>query len=175
MTKDKKQSDNLQVIGPSAYISVAGHDDVPAKIDTGAEASAIWASGISINEDGALTFCLFGESSPFYDGKVIKTKDYKVIVTRSAMGQEQVRYRVFIPITINRHTIRVLFSLADRSRNNFPVLIGKRTLKGKFVVDVSLPNIKYSPKPKRRGRLDLKLLKEDPQKFHKLYVKKGEK
>ena len=175
MVAEQNKSEKLDIIGSTEFVDVADIKHIPAKIDTGAEASAIWASGISINEDGVLTFCLFGESSPFYDGKVIKTKDYKVIVTRSAMGQEQVRYRVFIPITINGHTIRVLFSLADRSRNNFPVLIGKRTLKGKFVVDVSLPNIKYSPKPKRRGRLDLKLLKEDPQKFHKLYVKKGEK
>ena len=175
MDKNKHQSENLQVIGPSAYISIDNYTDVPAKIDTGAEASSIWASNISIDDNKVLKFCLFGKSSPFYDGKVIECKDYKAIVTRSAMGEEQVRYRVHFQVKLNGRTIRVLFSLADRSRNNFPVLIGKRTLNGKFLVDVSLPNIKYKPKPKQKGKIDLKMLREDPQKFHKLFVKKGEK
>lgn len=161
------------IIGPSALVSVASRVDVPAKIDTGAGASAIWASHIRIGKDGVLKFRLFGEGSPFYTGKVIKRKDFKVIVTRSAMGQEQIRYRVYFPIIIAGRRIRVLFSLADRSKNSFPVLIGKRTLQGKFLVDVSLPDIEYEIKPKQK--LDLKTFKENPHEFHQKYVKKGAK
>lgn len=169
----EEKSKNLPVIGPSAYISVAGRASVPTKIDTGAEASSIWASHIRIDKDGVLKFRLFGENSPFYNGKVVKRTDYKVIVTRSAMGEEQIRYRVYLPIKINGRKIRVLFSLADRSRNNFPVLIGKRTLQGKFLVDVSLPDIKYEVNPKQK--IDMKTFKENPHKFHLKYVKKGAK
>lgn len=166
----EKDNKNLPVIGPSALVSVGDHaENVPAKIDTGAEASAIWASNIRIEEDGMLKFTLFGEDSPFYNGEEISTKEYKVIVTRSAMGQEQIRYRVHIPVKIAGHKIRVLFSLADRSKNSFPILIGRRTLKGKFIVDVSLPDIEYERKPKTMD-VKLKDFKKDPHGFHKKYV-----
>lgn len=169
----QRKNQILDTIGPSAYISVAGRVKVPAKIDTGAGASSIWASHIRIDKDGVLKFRLFGEDSPFYNGRVIKRKSYKVIVARSAMGEEQIRYRVYLPIEINGRKIRVLFSLADRSKNSFPVLIGKRTLRGKYVVDVSLPNVKHEHKPKQK--IDLKAFKNNPHQFDKQYVKNQSK
>lgn len=170
---DKYGKETRSVLGPSALISIVGRKLIPAKIDTGAEASSIWASHIRVGKDGILRFRLFGENSPYYNGKVIKRRDYNVIVTRSAMGQEQIRYTTHIPIVINGRKVRVRFSLADRSRNNFPVLIGKRTLQGKFVVDVSLPDVEYEQKPKKS--IDTKTFKKDPYEFHKKYVKKGAK
>lgn len=166
-----EKAKNLPVLGPSVLVSVAGREKVPAKIDTGAEASAIWASHIRVDKDGILKFRLFGEGSPYYNGKVVKRKDFDVLVTRSAMGQEQIRYRVHLPIKIDGRRVRVFFSLADRSRNNFPILIGKRTLQGKFLVDVSLPDVEYEPKPKQK--IDLETFKKNPHQFHKEYVKKG--
>ena len=170
MTSERNTKlEQLPVIGPSALISIGKRAvDVPAKIDTGAESSAIWASHIRIDKDGILKFRLFGEGSPFYNGKVFKRKDYKVIATRSAMGEEQIRYRVYFPILIGGCRIRVLFSLADRSKNSFPILIGKRTLQGKFIVDVSLPDIKYDPKPHQK--VDFKTFRKNPYLFHKKYV-----
>lgn len=165
----ERKTEELPVIGPSVLVSIGERTDIPAKIDTGAEASAIWASDINIDENGILRFTLFGENSPFYDGEVIETKEYKVVVTRSAMGQEQIRYRVYMPIKINGRKIRVLFSLADRSKNSFPILIGRRTLKGKFVVDVSLPDIEYERKPKEM-EVKLRDFRKDPYEFHKKYV-----
>ncbi len=169
----EQNNKNLFAVGPSVLVSIGCRAiNVPAKIDTGAEASAIWASKIRVCKDGTLKFALFGEGSPFYSGKIYKRKDYKVIVTRSAMGQEQIRYRVYFPIVINGRKIRVLFSLADRSKNSFPILIGKRTLQGKFIVDVSLPDIEYEKKPKQLEGC-IKSFKKDPYKFHKKYVKEN--
>jgi hypothetical protein len=165
----EENSQKLPVIGPSALVSIGKRVDIPAKIDTGAEASSIWASHIRINKDGVLKFRLFGEGSPFYNGKVFKRTDYKVATIRSAMGEEQIRYCVYFPVKIGGRKIRVLFSLANRSKNSFPILIGKRTLQGKFLVDVSLPNIRYETKPKKK--IDLQTFKKDPHKFDKKYVK----
>lgn len=163
------QKPTLPIIGPSAYVSVAHREQVPAKIDTGAEASSIWASNIKVGKDGMLKFSLFGPSSPFYNGKFIKRKDYTVMVVRSAMGHEQLRYRVHLPIKISGRKINVLFSLSNRSRNSFPILIGRRTLQGKFIVDVSLPDVEFELKPKQK--LDLKQFNKDPYKFHKTYMR----
>jgi len=45
---------------------------VPAKIDTGADSSSIWASDIT-EQDGKLEFYLFDEQSPYYTGQKVST------------------------------------------------------------------------------------------------------
>lgn len=110
---------------------------VPAKIDTGADTSSIWVSNVRVDKNGILRFNLFGESSPHFTGKTIKREKYKVAIVRSASGHEQLRYRTQFSVRIGGKRIRAMFNLSDRSRNRFPILIGRRTLTGKFVVDVS--------------------------------------
>ena len=69
---------------------------VPAKIDTGADSSSVWASNIRIDKDGILKFSLFGKGSPYYNGKVFRRTEYSVaIVKRSTkIGRASCRERV---------------------------------------------------------------------------------
>ena len=165
---------NLPIIGSNTLISICGRDNVPAKIDTGADSSSIWVSHLRIDKDGVLKFRLFGEKSPFYNGKVVKRTDYKVAVVRSATGEEQIRYRTYLVVRMQGKKIRILFNLSDRSRNNFPVLIGRRSISGKFLVDVSKSEIPHPPKIVRTKHLSTEL-QENPRKFYKKYSKKGVK
>ncbi|MBR3319854.1 ATP-dependent zinc protease [Candidatus Saccharibacteria bacterium] len=161
----------LEIIGSTEYVKVAGIENVPAKIDTGADSSSIWASSIDVDKDGTLSFVLFDEASPFYTGKKISRKkdSYKVKIVRSGHGDERIRYRTELLLTVNDHTIHAMFTLADRSRNNFPVLIGRRTLKNKFLVDVSRMAVEKKSNPKT-PRLNQELEK-DPYTFHQKYGK----
>ena len=111
-------------------------NNVEAKIDTGADSSAIWASAIEEN-DGELTFKLFDEDSPHYNGKAIKTSDYKVIKVKNSFGDTEKRYKVKLKLLLAGRTINSSVTLANRGKNNYSMLIGKRTLHGKFLVDVS--------------------------------------
>lgn len=156
-----------EIIGSNLYIDVLGRKKVPAKIDTGADSSAIWVSDIKMTDDGVLKFKLFGPESPFYTGKILKRTDYKVVVTRSSHGEEKLFYRTHIIIKINEHRIKALMTLADRNKNNFPILIGKRTISGKFLVDVSKKEM-VPPKNPRTKPLN-KELKENSVEFHKKY------
>ena len=165
---------DLPIIGSNTLISICGRDSVPAKIDTGADSSSVWVSHLRIDKDGVLKFRLFGESSPFYNGKVIKRKDFKVAVVRSATGEEQIRYRTHLPVKINGKKIRILFNLSNRSKNNFPVLIGRRSISGKFLVDVSKLEVPKPPKNPKTKSLQKKLEK-DPRKFYKKYTKERSK
>ncbi len=166
--KDEK----LPIIGSNVLVSICGRDKVPAKIDTGADSSSIWVSHLRIDKDGVLKFRLFGESSPFYNGKVIKRKDYKVAVVRSATGEEQIRYRTHLTLRMSGKKIKVLFNLSDRSRNNFPILIGRRSISRKFLVDVSKSEVPRPPKIARTKPLSAEL-RENPRKFYEKYSKKG--
>lgn len=158
------------IIGSNELVSIGKKiKDIPAKIDTGADSSSIWASKIKVKKDGTLVFALFGEGSPYYTGKVFKRSDYKVAVVRSATGEEQIRYRTHISIRIADRPVKVLFNLSDRSKNNFKVLIGRRTIANKFIVDVTKQVVRPSKNPQTKP-LNRKLQK-DPYKFYRKYVK----
>lgn len=161
----------LDIIGSTEYVSIEGIDRIPAKTDTGADSSSIWASHIDVSEDGTLTFQLFDTESPFYTGKTIRRAqgEYKVKIVRSGHGDERIRYRTELDLTINSHKIHAMFTLANRSRNNFPVLIGRRTLKNKFLVDVSKMAVEKQSNP-NTPKLNKELAK-DPYSFHQKYGK----
>ena len=165
-------SRQLDTIGRSVYINFGRRaTDVPAKIDTGADSSSVWASNIRVDKDGVLKFSLFGKGSPYYNGKVFRRTDYSVAIVKSASGHEIIKYRTHFTITIAGKKIKALFGLSDRAAHNFPVLIGRRTLSGKFLVDVSMSEVK-NPKKIRTIELN-KELAEDPRKFYKKYHQKG--
>ena len=166
MTKDNEQD----IIGSTEYVEIAGIKNIPAKIDTGADSSAIWASNINMEADGTLVFSLFGKKSPLFTGERIRATDYKVKSIRSSHGDTQIRYRVKLPLKLGDKSFETTFTLANRSRNNFPVLIGRRTIKGEFLVDTSKTSVKQDSSPTTTIRLNQEL-KEDPQKFHQKYIK----
>lgn len=162
------QDKDVKIIGRNVLINFIGHvDNVPAKIDTGADASSVWATNIHVDEVGELTFILFGKKSPLYTGKIIKRRNFTTVRIRSSTGHEQIRYRIKMPIEIAGRRIRVLFNLADRSVNEFPVLVGRRTLHNKFIVDVTKYEHVGPEKPSGSPLTDEML--KNPHKFHKKY------
>lgn len=145
---------------------------VPAKVDTGADSSSVWATNIRVDKNGVLRFCLFGEGSPYYNGKVFKRTDFSVSRVRSSSGHQQVRYRTHFTVTIKGRRVKAMFNLSDRAENIFPVLIGRRTIAGKFLVDVQQYDIEKEQSETATSRLRDELAK-DPVAFYKKYHKKG--
>lgn len=143
---------------------------VPAKIDTGADSSSIWVSHVRVDKNGVLKFSLFGEGSPFYNGKTIKREKYTVAQVLSGSGHQQMRYRTQLSLRLGEKRIRTTFNLSDRSQHKFPVLIGRRTLSGKFLVDVARSAYHTSKKPEVKELNEQ--LKKDPYGFYKKHYKK---
>lgn len=126
----------MDVIGSKVFVSVEDIAKIPAKVDTGAYTSSVWASNIR-EENGKLFFELFAPGSKFYTGRTIKRKNFSKTSVTSSNGHAEIRYVVFMHITIGDREFSTPFTLADRSGLTFPVLIGRRTLRKKFLVDVS--------------------------------------
>jgi len=128
------------VIGRVENVSFPKLDlfEVPAKIDTGADLSSIWATDITESGEG-LSFSLFGEASPFYSGEkmVFPAGHYTITRVSISFGHKEYRYRVKLPITIAGKRIRATFTLSDRKDKLYPILIGRRMISNKFYVDVS--------------------------------------
>jgi hypothetical protein len=132
---------------------------IPAKTDTGAKTSAIWATNIH-ERDGALVFTFFGPKSPLYTGQEQTAKRFTRVMVASSIGAEQMRYKVILLVRIKGKKIRAAFTLADRSRQAYPVLIGRNVLRGKFLVDVKAGRPDYSSEYRRSEQLQHELEQE---------------
>ena len=136
---------DITIVGRMAYVSFLedSAENVPAKIDTGADISSVWASNIFVTDSGELQFQLFDTTSPFFTGKTLSRDHFNVTLVRNSNGHEQIRYSVKMSVVIASRRVLATFTLSDRSKNNFPILIGSKLLKNKFVVDVSKKLVSY--------------------------------
>lgn len=158
------------VVGRNALVDLVDYaDGVPAKIDTGADSSSVWASDVRVTENGTLEFVLFGPDSPHYTGTVHTTDEYRVALVRSTTGHEEIRYRVAMPVRISGKKISTVFNLSNREKNEFPILIGRRTLSKKFIVDVIQAEDEIAAKAKKKGLGLNAELRKDPRAFYEKY------
>jgi hypothetical protein len=114
----------------------AGIKAVPAKIDTGAFRSSIWASDV-VEKNGVLSFKLLGSESPYYSGKTCETTQFEIVDVENSFGHKEDRYSVYLRVRLGSKLIKSNFTLADRGKKTYPVLIGRKLLRGRYLVDVS--------------------------------------
>ena len=129
---------NIAVIGPKELVAFPRLNlyDIPSKVDTGADSSAIWVSDISVSKKG-LTFVLFGPESHLYTGDKITVETYETTMVKNSSGVKENRYKIRLVVLVSGRKIRAWFTLSDRSTMKYPVLLGRKLLNNKFVVDVS--------------------------------------
>lgn len=114
----------------------AGVFNVPAKIDTGAYRTSVWATDIH-EENGELKFKLMGPESEFYSGQQCSVKNFEIVDVENSFGQKEKRYSIQFQVKVGHKKIRTNITLANRSAKTYPVLIGRKFLRGRYLVDVS--------------------------------------
>lgn len=126
------------VIGRAERVDfpTAGIFNVPAKIDTGAYRTSVWATDIH-EHDGELKFKLLGPASEFYSGQECSVKNFEIVDVENSFGQKEKRYSVMLTIQVGHKKMRTNITLANRSKKIYPVLIGRKFLRGRYLVDVS--------------------------------------
>ncbi len=128
-----------KIIGKKELISIPELElyDLDAKVDTGADSNALHCDDININPDGTVSFTLLDEVHASYHGKRIKLPIYKMKKIKSSNGmvQERAFIRVFVEFFGERY--QTLISLTSRADMKYPMLIGRKFLSHKFLVDVS--------------------------------------
>lgn len=120
-------------------------EDIAIKIDTGAYTSSIHCDNI-IEKDDALHCTFLDEEHPLYNGKEFVFKDYDVVFVRSSNGIIQKRFQVQSTIKIYNKVFKISLSLSARQEMRFPVLIGRKFLTKKFVVDPELKDVSFNMK-----------------------------
>jgi hypothetical protein len=111
-----------------------------AKIDTGANTTALHCHQVRV-EKGVLCFRLLDETHPEYQDTEHRFEKFEQKLIKSSFGESELRYIIRTRIMLGKRTIRGIVSLTDRANMKYPVLIGRRLLKNRFLVDVSKLNL----------------------------------
>ncbi len=136
-----KRPHRKAIIGRSELINIINPDiaDIPTKIDSGAFRSAIHATNVKIKSaDGKkiLTCELLGH--PAYPESIaFETEKFGKVWVQNSFGVRAQRYEVQLKLKVGSKIFLTPFTLADRANNLFPILLGRKALKDRFIVDVS--------------------------------------
>lgn len=128
-----------------ADFPLLGLEDVDVKIDTGAYTSTIHCKNVKV-EDNYLKCNFLDEEHPDYHEKEIVFDNYDVKVVKSSNGQTQARYRILTEILLFGKTYPIFLTLSDRDDMKFPVLLGRKFLTKRFIVDINKTNLSYKLK-----------------------------
>ncbi len=143
------------IIGRAEEIDLVGVAlGVPAKIDTGAYRSAIHASDVRVVVvDGVKTlkFSVLGHKNAVIKRDLESTEFSEVEVT-SSNGQSEERYEVKLRIKLANKVFKTSFSLSDRSKTLYPILVGRTALGGRYLVDSARTSIKVDSLLKNFGQ-----------------------
>merc|ERR1711879_593312 len=107
-----------------------------AKVDTGADSNALHCDHIEIEND-IVHFTWVDEVHPSYHGKRISMPLYKIKKVKSSNGKIQIRPSIKVTTEFFGKKIKSVISLTNRADMKFPMLIGRRFLNKRFLVDVS--------------------------------------
>jgi hypothetical protein len=143
------------VIGRSELLHFMDYSmpDIPAKTDTGAYRSAVHADQIVISEDGqTLSFRLLG-GHPVCGSlaRTLQTTTFKVVEIENSFGHREQRYEVRLKVKLGPKIFTAAFSLADRSKKIYPILLGRKMLNSRFVVDTAFSQVDRTELKKKYG------------------------
>lgn len=131
--------DDKKIVGRKETISILDLElfDLDAKVDTGADSNALHCDNIVINENKEVSFCLLDEVHASYHGKRITMPLHKLKRVRSSNGELQERPSIEVTVDFFGKKYKTIVSLTNRVDMKYPMLIGRKFLSGKFLVDVS--------------------------------------
>lgn len=131
---------NKKIVGTKEIISIIDLElfNLDAKVDTGADSNALHCDDITIDEkNNNVSFVLLDETHESYHGKKMTFPLYKIKKVKSSNGQVQLRPSIKVNVEFFGKKYKSIISLTNRADMKFPMLIGRRFLKDRFLVDVS--------------------------------------
>ncbi|MCS5490383.1 ATP-dependent zinc protease family protein [Algoriphagus limi] len=140
------QKQPKKIIGRKERISLPGlHlSKVWAKVDTGAYTSAIHAENIRVeNREGKnqLVFEILMPGHRKFTGEELVFENFREKKVKNSFGQAEIRYLIETEIHLAGEVYIAEFTLTDRSKMKNAILLGRKILKGRFLVDVDQINL----------------------------------
>ncbi|GAB1446977.1 MAG: RimK/LysX family protein [Cyclobacteriaceae bacterium] len=137
----------MLILGRSDRVDLPGLglSNIQAKIDTGAYTSALHCSNVQL-VNGKLEFILLDEEHPEFTGMKFTFDEYDQREIKNSFGQAELRFIIKTTVRIHGRTFKTQFSLSDRDNLKFPILLGRRVLKNRFLIDVAKQDVSFNGK-----------------------------
>lgn len=154
--KKKLLVSDLTVIGWRECIGLPelGLKKFAIKVDTGAKTTALHADDIEpFTKDGE-RWVRF--TSPVVAGHAPKTCEFPIFDEReitNTSGQPEARFVIRTPMRLAGRKWKIDISLTDRGTMRYPLILGRRALRGHGIVVHPGRSYLVSDKPKTKGRL----------------------
>lgn len=123
--------------------------EVDIKVDTGAYTSSIHSHDIeemTINNEKIIKFKLLDPSHILYNEKEFVVRDYKKKMVKSSNGVSEQRIVVKTIIKLFDEIFPIELTLSERGEMKYPVLLGRKFLTKKFIVDTAKKYISFKLK-----------------------------
>lgn len=142
----KAKAKEKQIIGRRevANLPEFGLDHVDVKVDSGAYTSSIHVMHCKEvpGENGNLLEVIFlDDRHAAFDNVKHYFETFRIKKVKSSTGQEQLRYFIKCTIEILGRKIKTEFSLTERKGMKYPILLGRKLLNNRFIIDTSLVNV----------------------------------
>lgn len=130
-----------------------GVEAIQAKVDTGADSSSLHAFNQQrFTKDGEEWIRFEVHPRRGSNGKAVSCEapvamERKV---RNPGGRSELRPVIKTSVVLNGVPIRSLINLTERDEMSFRMLIGRRTLRGKFLVNPGRSYLGAKPEPRRK-------------------------
>ncbi len=145
----------LKTIGRKDRLDLPGIglENVEVKIDSGAYSCSIHCSSMRVEEtaDGAVLKVIFLDAEhPKYNGREFTFTDFWQKNVKASTGEAQLRYFIRLDILLFGEIVTADFSLTMRNNMRNPILVGRKILNKRFVIDTSKVNLSYRLKKQKK-------------------------
>lgn len=132
----------MKIIGRKDIVDFPsfGLKHVPVKIDTGAYSCSIHCTSVKhvkTADSDYLEVVFLDSGMRGYTGEIQRFINFHTKIVKSSNGVAEERFFVEGNVVLFGESIETLFSLTERSGLRNPVLLGRRLLNKRFLVDTS--------------------------------------
>ncbi len=115
---------------------------VEIKIDTGAYTSSIHCYNIEV-ENGVLKGQFADPESDKHSPIILHFNEFTTKMVKSSNGITEKRFAIKTEILIFNKTYQIELTLTERGTMRFPVLLGRKFITRKFIIDTSKKNLSF--------------------------------
>lgn len=129
--------------------------NIDVKIDSGAYTSSIHCTQIkeiNVDKKKQLTFNILDENHPLFSNKKFIFENYSSKIVKSSNGIPEKRFMIQTKIIIFNTIFPIYLTLTERREMKFPILLGRKFLNQKFVIDTTMKNLSYKIKKVNENR-----------------------
>ena len=140
----------MNILGRSDRVDLPqlGVFNIQAKVDTGAYTSSLHCSKAKV-VNNVLQFVLLDEEHPEFTGMKFYFEEFEERDIKNSFGEVERRFVITTGLRIFNEEIITEFSLSNRGSLKFPVLIGRKILSNRFLIDISKKNLSFKQKTRK--------------------------